>query len=96
MTQELSATMQQIENSAGKINENADSVRGEVEEIASKSNSINMYSKEMKENADKMEANAKFTMKDTSSKVQDILEVLNNAIEESNSVEQVKPEKALL
>lgn len=89
MTQELSATMQQIENSAGKINENADSVRGEVEEIASKSNSINMYSKEMKENADKMEANAKFTMKDTSSKVQDILEVLNNAIEESNSVEQV-------
>lgn len=89
MTQELSATMQQIENSAGKINENADSVRGEVEEIASKSNSINMYSKEMKENADKMEANAKFTMKDTSSKVQDILEVLNNAIEESSSVEQV-------
>lgn len=89
VTEELAATMQQIENSAGKINENADSVRGEVEEIASKSNSINTYSKQMKENADKMEANARTTMNDTSSKVQEILEVLSSAIKESSSVEQV-------
>lgn len=89
VTQELSATMQQIENSAGKINENADAVRDEVEEIASKSNSINTYSKEMKENADRMEANAKTTMNVTSSKVQDILDVLSSAIEESSSVEQI-------
>lgn len=89
VTEELAATMQQIENSAGKINENADSVRGEVEEIATKSNSINVYSKQMKENADSMEANARATMNDTSSKVQDILDVLSSAIRESNSVEQV-------
>lgn len=89
VTEELSATMQEIENSAGRINENATSVRGEVEEIASKSNSINTYSKQMKENADKMECNARTTMDETSSKVQDILSVLNNAIQESSSVEQV-------
>ena len=89
VTEELSATMQQIENSAGKINENADSVRAEVEEIASKSSSINTYSKEMKENANIMEANARATMNETGSKVQDILEGLNSAIEESGSVEQV-------
>ena len=89
VTEELAATMQQIENSAGKINENAESVRGEVEEIASKSDSINTYSKQMKENADKMESDAKATMNDTSSKVHDILSVLNSAIKESSSVEQV-------
>lgn len=89
VTEELSATMQEVGNSAGIINENADSVRGEVEEIASKSNSINTYSKQMKENADKMESNARTTMENTSTKVQSILSVLNSAIKESSSVEQV-------
>ena len=89
VTEELSATMQQIEDSADKINKNAESVRNEVEQIASKSASINTYSKQMKEKADIMEADAKATMNDTSSKVHDILSVLNDAIKDSSSVEQV-------
>ena len=89
VTQELSATMQEIGNSATAINHNADSVRQEVEMIADKSNSINEYSKQMKVNADEMESNARTNMQDTSSKVQEILDVLNHAIEESKSVEQV-------
>lgn len=89
VTQELSATMQEVGHSATIINQNADSVRSEVEMIADKSSSINDYSKKMKENADKMEANAKSNMQETSTKVQEILEVLNQAIEESKSVEQV-------
>ena len=89
VTEELSATMQQIEESANKINQNTESVRSEVEQIASKSDSINTYSKQMKENADRMEADAKATMNETSSKVHDILSVLNNAIKDSSSVEQV-------
>ena len=89
VTEELTATMQQIEDSAGKINKNTESVHNEVEQIASKSDSINTYSKQMKENAEKMEADAKATMNDTSSKVHDILSVLNNAIKDSKSVEQI-------
>ena len=89
VTEELSATMLQIEESANKINQNTESVRREVEQIASKSDSINTYSKQMKENADRMEADAKATMNETSSKVRDILSVLNNAIKDSSSVEQV-------
>ncbi len=89
VTQELSATMQEIGNSANVINQNADSVRREVETIADKSNSINEYSKQMKVNADEMEANARTNMQETGVKVQEILSVLNKAIEESNSVEQV-------
>lgn len=89
VTEELSATMQEVGHSATVINQNADSVRSEVEIIADKSNSINDYSKQMKENADEMESNAKANMQETSIKVQEILEVLNQAIEDSKSVEQV-------
>ena len=89
VTEELSATMQEVGHSATVINQNADSVRSEVEVIADKSNSINDYSKQMKENADQMESNAKANMQETSTKVQEILEVLNQAIEDSKSVEQV-------
>ena len=89
VTEELSATMLQIEESANKINQNTETVRSEVEQIASKSDSINTYSKQMKENADRMEADAKATMNETSSKVHDILSVLNNAIKDSSSVEHV-------
>ena len=89
VTQELSATMQEVGNSATAINHNADSVRSVVEIIADKSNSINEYSKQMKVNADEMESNARTNMQETSAKVQEILDVLNKAIEESKSVEQV-------
>ena len=81
--------MQEVGNSAGTINRNVESVRGEVDTIADKSNSINDYSKGMKANADKMEHDAKATMQETGTKVQEILDVLNRAIEDSKSVDQV-------
>ena len=89
VTEELAATMQEVGNSAGAINENADSVRSEVDNIAEKSNSINNYSKEMKTNADQMESNARNNMEETGAKVKEILDVLNKAIEDSKSVDQV-------
>lgn len=89
VTEELAATMQEVGNSTGVINRNVDSVRGDVEEIADKSCSMNEYSKGMKQNADKMENDAKSTMQETSTKVQEILSVLNRAIEDSKSVDQV-------
>lgn len=89
VTEELAATMQEVGNSAGAINRNADSVRDEVDVIADKSNSINDYSKEMKANADRMENDAKASMEETGTKVQEILSVLNQAIEDSKSVDKV-------
>lgn len=89
VTEELAATMQEVGNSAGAINGNADSVRSEVDTIAEKSNSINDYSKEMKTNADQMESNARNNMEETGAKVKEILNVLNRAIEDSKSVDQV-------
>lgn len=89
MTEELSATMQDVGLSVGVINENADNVRMDVDIIANKSNEINRFSKDMKANADKMESDARNNMEQTGEKVGNILEVLNKAIEDSKSVAQV-------
>lgn len=87
--EELAATMQEIGHSTGIINQNAESVRREVEVIAAKSNEINTFSMEMKGNADKIETDARNNMEEIGERVSDILEVLNQAIEDSKSVDQV-------
>lgn len=89
VTEELAATMTEVGTSAGTININTEDIRAEVNEIAIKSNSISEYSKEMKAHADSMEQAAKTNMEETGSKVNDILVILNEAIEDSKSVDQV-------
>ena len=89
VTEELSATMAEVGNNATLINENANSVSGEVKDIATRTNEISGYTKEMKDHADSMETTAKVNMETTSQKVTEILEVLNKAIKESESVQQV-------
>lgn len=89
MTEELSATMEEIGSSANIINGNIESVRDEVEVIADKTGKINEYSIEMKSNADKMESDAKASMSETNKKLTEILGVLNKAIKDSESVDQV-------
>lgn len=89
VTEELSATMQEVGNSAGNINDNTISVRKDVDIIAEKSDEINAYTKQMKQHAEKMEHDAQSNMEETSTKVEDILLVLNKAIAESKSVDQV-------
>ena len=57
--------------------------------IAERTNEINGYSKQMKSHADGMASNARDNMETTGSKVNEILFVLNQAIEDSKSVDQV-------
>ena len=89
MTEELAATMEGIGQNASLINENATSVNDEVGDIADKTTSISGYSKKMKQHADWMSTMAHTNMDNTSEKVSQILTVLNRAIEESESVNQV-------
>lgn len=89
LTEELSATMQDISDNASRINENTESVAGEVKSIAEKTIEINQYTKEMKEHAEAMEHAARENMDTTGAKVNDIVSVLSQAIEDSNSVNQV-------
>lgn len=89
LTEELAATMEEVSANAAVINTNAGEVREEVNEIADKTSKINEYSIQMKEHAENMENTARTNMESTSIKVNEILSVLNQAIEDSNSVNQV-------
>lgn len=89
LTEELTATMEEMSSNAMLINANADSVREEANQIAVKTNEITEYSKEMKKHADSIEQSAKNNKENADTKVTEMLEVLNKAIEESASVNQV-------
>jgi len=89
VTEELAATMQEVANSSNAISANADEVSTEVNEIARKSSEINDYSRTMKQHADGMEKAARENMEETGRKVTEILEFLEKAIKESESVNQV-------
>ena len=89
LTEELSATMQDVSNNVERINHNTDTVNHEVRAIAERSAELKDYSVEMKQQADAVEQSARLNLENTEQKVKEILEVLNKAIEESKSVEQV-------
>lgn len=89
LTEELAATMHEMSANASVINRNTESVKNEVDAIAEKTNEINGYTKEMKEHADTMENTARSNMESTSVKVSEILDILNQAIADSDSVNQV-------
>ena len=89
LTEELSATMEEMSANASLINTNTESVKQEVDQIAERTSEINAYTREMKEHADSMEASARENMESTGAKVNEILTVLNQTIEDSKSVNQV-------
>lgn len=89
LTEELSATMQDISENASVINTSTDNVAKEVELIAEKTDELTGYTKDMKAHAQSMESVARTNMESTDRKVSEILEVLQKAIEDSNSVKQV-------
>lgn len=89
LTEELSATMQDISENVSVINTNTDNVAKEVELIAEKTDELTGYTRDMKAHAQSMESVARTNMESTDRKVSEILEVLQKAIEDSNSVKQV-------
>ncbi len=89
VTEELSAAMGEMSTSASLINTNADEVKKEVDAMAERTMEILDYTTEMKSHADSLEGSAHENMETTERKMNEILEVLEQAIEESKSVDQV-------
>ena len=89
LTEEMTATMEAMSANATSINQNTFSVKEEVNRIAKRTGEINQYSKDMKKRADDMEVAARNNMEVTGDKVKEILAVLGQAIEDSNSVNEV-------
>ncbi|MDE6601405.1 MAG: methyl-accepting chemotaxis protein [Lachnospiraceae bacterium] len=89
MTEELTATMEEMSGSAAVINTNAAEVKQEVNAMVEQTMDIRRYTAEMKEHADHIEQSAHTTMESTEDKISRILEVLEQAIAESEKVNQI-------
>lgn len=89
MTEELTATMEEMSESAAIINTSASEVKKEVNAMVERTTDIRQYTTEMKEHADHMEQSAYITMESTEAKINEILQVLEQAIAESENVNQV-------
>ena len=81
----INAFIEKLQNILKTVTDSSVQMNG----IAEKTNEISDYSKEMKKHADQIETTARETMENTGTKVKEILDVLNRAIEESESVNQV-------
>lgn len=89
LTEEISATLTDVSSNVERINDNTQNINDEVQAIAERSAELKQYSVGMKQQADEVEKSARSNLETTDQKVKEILSVLNQAIEESKSVEQV-------
>lgn len=85
----LSATIQEVAGSAAIINSGASSIRGDVGDMAQECEAITAYTAEMKDRAGAMERSALESTQVIRSKTAEILTVLDQAIQQSGSVDQI-------
>ncbi len=89
LSKELSATIQEVANNASHINRNAKNVQQDAEGMAEECEKITAYCNAMNIRAEEMGQSAQESMDNTSAKVKEILNALNESIEGSRSVDQV-------
>ncbi|EOS25778.1 hypothetical protein C806_01905 [Lachnospiraceae bacterium 3-1] len=89
LAQELSATIQEVASNASHINQNAKDVRQDAENMAEECGTITAYCNEMNTRAEEMGQSAQESLNNTNTKIKEILDVLNEAIGGSRSVDQV-------
>lgn len=89
VAEELSASVQEVASNASNINRSAEKIEFGANDMAGECGDITDYSVKMKTRADAMERSAQATLEMTDAKVAEILEVLNEAIENSRSVDQI-------
>ena len=89
LAEELSATIQEVSNNALHINQNAKNVQLDSENMADECEKITAYCGAMNTRAKEMGQSAQKSLDNTNAKVREILDILNEAIEGSHSVDQV-------
>ena len=89
LAEEMSATVQEVASNAAIINGHVEEVNKDVNDIVSECRAITDYTVGMKARADDMEKSAQANMEETSTKSALMLEALNQAIEQSKSVDQI-------
>ena len=87
---QLSSTFQEGARNVSDINDSAGTVRQEVQAIAEECSDITAYTAQMNARADAMQQSAQSSAETTGAKTEEILSSLNDAIEKSKSVNQIK------
>lgn len=87
---QLSSTIQEVAENVSHINENAESIMGDVNNMAEECSTITDYTIQMNDRAGIMQKSAQDSARITGAKAEQILNSLNDAIEKSKSVEQIK------
>ena len=89
LAEELSATIQEVANNTSIINQNAKNVQQDAESMAEECGKITSYCNAMNIRAEELGQTAQVSLNNTNVKIKEILDVLNEAIEGSHSVDQV-------
>ncbi len=89
LAEELLGTIQEVASNTSHINQNAKNVRQDAESMAEECGKITAYCNEMNIRAEEMGQSAQVSLNNTNAKIKEILDVLNEAIEGSHSVDQV-------
>ncbi len=89
LAEQLSATIQEVAGNVSVINDNAESVRQDVHNIAEECSTITDYTIHMNARADAMQSSARNSAEVTGAKAEEILLSLNDAIAKSKSVDQI-------
>lgn len=89
LAKELSTTIQEVANNTSHINQNVKNVQQDAENMAEECGKITAYCNAMNTRAEQMGQSAQESLDNTNAKVKEILDVLNQAIEGSRSVDQV-------
>lgn len=90
LTDHLSATLEEIAGSAAAITDSASGTQGDVKSMAEECSAITAYSAQMRERAEEMERSAQEEMETVRAKTEEIMSVLEQAIEKSRSVNQIE------
>ena len=90
LTQQLSAALEEIAGSAAAITASAAGTQGDTQSMAQECSAITAYSAGMRERAEEMERSARLETQVIRDKTADIMAMLDQAIEKSHSVEQIR------
>ena len=89
LTQQLSAALEEIASSAAAISGSAAGTQGDTNTMAEECAAITAYAVDMRGRAEEMERSAQAEAAAVRAKTEEILSVLNQAIEKSQQVDQI-------
>ena len=89
LTEQLSAALEEIAGSASAIRASASGTQGDAQSMAEECSVITGYSAEMRERAEEMERSARRETETVRTKTAEIMDLLDQAIEKSRSVDQI-------